>query len=72
MSQLRQEFDALDSAFKEKIRRQGLVQQQMKNHSNDESGDDLRKNLKKRKKTYLAEQMTRELVLNGRLPQFGM
>jgi hypothetical protein len=44
----------------------------MKNHSNDDSGDDVRKNLKKRKKTYLAEQMTRELVLNGRLPQFGM
>ena len=62
---LNQNILDLNEKFEEKIRRQALVQ--TKKLSPNASDEELFKEMKKRPK-FMAQHMTRELVLNGRLP----
>lgn len=56
----------LNKRFEEKIRRQNLIQN-TKKLSPNASDEELFKQMKQRPK-FMAQHMTRELVLNGRLP----
>lgn len=63
---LNKEVADLKKTFEEKIRRQALVKEKKQAALN--SDEELMKELKSKPK-FLASQLTRELILNGRLPQ---
>lgn len=72
MFSLKSDLDDLKQKFDEKIRRQGLVAAQKKNYHADDSGERgevAKKPRGEKRPMFLAQQMTRELALNGKLPQ---
>lgn len=68
VKQMQLKLNELDKAFKEKIRRQALVAAAQQRTPSPEN-DDARRSVRRRPK-HFAEQITKELVMNGRLPEF--
>lgn len=62
------QIQELEKAFQEKIRRQTLVAN-AKGQAGNNSDEDIMTKLRKKPK-FMAQQVAKELVMNGRLPQF--
>ena len=72
MFSLKSDLEDLKQKFEEKIRRQQLVAAQKKNYHAEDSGERLepmKRHRGEKRPMFLAQQMTRELALNGKLPQ---